>query len=215
MWGDYDSDGWPDLFVTNDAGPNFLYHNNRKGSFEEIGILSGTGLGPFGQPYGNMAADFGDFDRDGKLDIFVSRYGDQPASLYWNRGDDQFTDMADTAGLASATFAPVKWGTGFGDFDNDGWPDILIANGNFSILMDALPYDARFAEPMQLFRNQGDRTFQEIANATGLNDGPLKSRRGTAFGDVNNDGNLDVLVFNAAGPPVSYTHLTLPTILRV
>jgi hypothetical protein len=207
-WGDYDGDGWPDLFVTNDSGWNFLYHNKRNGTFEDIGVLSGTGSGPNGQRYGNMAADFGDFDRDGKLDIFVTRYGNQPASLYWNQGGDQFTDIAYKAGIATATFAPVKWGAGFGDFDNDGWPDIFMANGNFSILMDALPYDVRYAEPIQLFRNQGDRTFQEIANASGLNDGPLQSRRGTAFGDVNNDGNLDVLVFNAAGPPSLFLNET-------
>ena len=200
-WGDYDGDGWPDLYVTNDSGWNFLYHNKRNGTFEEIGVLSGSGSGADGQPYGNMAADFGDFDRDGKLDIFVTRFGNQPASLYWNQGDDQFTDIADRAGLASPTFVPVKWGTGFGDFDNDGWPDILMVNGNFSSLMDTLPYDARFAEPIQIFRNQADRTFREISKFSGLNDGPLKSRRGTAFGDVNNDGKLDVVVFNVDGPP--------------
>ncbi len=215
VWGDYDGDGWPDLFVTNDSGWNFLYHNKGNGKFEEVGVLSGTGLGPNGERYGNMAADFGDFDRDGKLDIFVSRYGDQPASLYWNRGDGQFVDVADKAGIAQATYTPVKWGTGFGDFDNDGWPDIFLANGNFSSLMDALPYDARYAEPVQLFRNRGDRTFEEIAGASGLNDGPLKSRRGTAFGDVNNDGNLDVVVFNAAGPPTLFLNETANSNHRV
>jgi hypothetical protein len=208
VWGDYDGDGWPDLFVTNDSGWNFLYHNKRNGTFEELGILSGTGLGYHGQLYGNMAADFGDFDRDGKLDIFVSRYGDQPASLYWNRGDDQFTDIADKAGIAGLTFTPIKWGTGFGDFDNDGWPDILTANGSFSSLMDTLSDGVRYTEPIQLFQNRGDCTFAEIGNAARLNDGPLKSRRGTAFGDVNNDGNLDVLIFNAAGPPSLFLNET-------
>jgi enediyne biosynthesis protein E4 len=200
-WGDYDGDGWPDLYVTNDSGWNFLYHNKRNGTFEEIGVLSGSGTGAGGQPYGNMAADFGDFDRDGKLDIFVTRFGNQPASLYWNQGEDQFTDIADRSGLGSPTFVPVKWGTGFGDFDNDGWPDILMVNGNFSSLMDSLPYDAKFAEPIQLFRNKADKTFQEVSKTSGLNDRPLQSRRGTAFGDVNNDGKVDVLVFNVDGPP--------------
>jgi len=208
VWGDYDGDGWPDLFVTNDSGWNFLYHNKGNGTFEEVGVLSGTGLGLNGERYGNMAADFGDFDRDGKLDIFVSRYGDQAASLYGNRGDGQFVDVADKAGIAKPTYTPVKWGTGFGDFDNDGWLDIFLANGNFSSLMDALPYDARYAEPIQLFRNRGDRTFEDVASAAGLNDGPLKSRRGTAFGDINNDGNLDVVVFNAAGPPTLFLNET-------
>lgn len=200
VWGDYDGDGWPDLFVTNDDGWNFLYHNNRDGTFEDLGVASGTGLGPFGQPYGNMAADFGDFDRDGKFDIFVTRFGAQPASLYWNRGDE-FSDVADKAKIGKPTFAPVKWGTGFGDFDNDGWPDILVANGNFTSLMDTLPNEARYAEPLQLFRNLGDRTFVDVADAAGLNQGSLRSRRGTAFGDLNNDGNLDFVTFNVAGPP--------------
>ncbi len=200
VWGDYDNDGWPDLYVTNDSGWNFLYHNLQNGTFEEVGIPSGTGLGPFGQFYGNMAADFGDFDHDGKLDLFVTRFGNQPASLLWNRGDF-FSDIAMPAGIATPTFAPVKWGTGFADFDNDGWLDILIANGNFSSLMDTLPGEVRYAEPLQLFRNLGNRTFAEIATEAGLNTSPLLSRRGTAFGDFNNDGNIDFVVFNAAGPP--------------
>jgi enediyne biosynthesis protein E4 len=207
VWGDYDNDGWPDLFVTNDSGWNFLYHNKQGGTFEDVSILSGTGLGPFGQSYGNMAADLADFDRDGKLDIFVTRFGNQPASLYWNRGA-QFVDVADKAKMAGPTIAPVKWGAGFGDFDNDGWPDIFMVNGNFSSLMDMLPNEVRYAEPIQLFRNLGDRTFEEIADSAGLNDGPLHSRRGTAFGDLNNDGNLDIAVFNAAGPPSLFINQT-------
>jgi enediyne biosynthesis protein E4 len=206
-WGDYDNDGWPDLFVANDAGSNFLYHNKHDGTFEEIGIVSGTGLSADGEAFGNMAADFGDFDRDGRLDIIVTRYGKQSAGLLWNRGQD-FTDVAAEAKIARPTFAPVKWGVGFGDFDNDGWPDILIAAGNFSSLIDELPNEVKYREPLQLFRNLGNRTFEEIANAAGLNDGPLQSRRGTAFGDINNDGNLDVVVFNAAGPPSLFINET-------
>ncbi len=207
VWGDYDGDGWPDLFVTNDTGWSFLYHNQHDGTFEDVGTLSGAGVGAHGEIYGNMAGDFGDFDRDGKLDLFVTRYSTQPASLYWNRGGGEFQDITQQAGIASLTIPPVKWGTGFGDFDNDGWPDIFIANGNFSSLMDALPNEP-YRQPIQLFRNKGDRTFAEIADAAGLNDGPLQSRRGTAFGDINNDGNLDVVVFNACGPPSLFINET-------
>jgi len=206
-WGDYDGDGWPDLYVTNDYGATYLYHNRQNGTFEEIGSPSGTGLGPDGQGYGNMAGAFGDFDRDGKLDLFVTRADNQPASLYWNQGD-HFIDVAREAGIASLTKPPVKWGTGFGDFDNDGWLDILVANGNFSSLLDTLPKQDRFAEPIQLFRNRGNLTFAEMADEAGLNTGRLHSRRGTAFGDINNDGNLDVVVFNAGAPPSVFLNET-------
>ena len=154
-------------------------------------MASGTAVGPDGRGYGNMAADFADFDRDGKLDLFVTRADNQAASLYWNQGD-YFIDVARKAGIANPTTAPVKWGAGFGDFDNDGWPDILVANGNFSSLLDTLPKQERFAEPIQLFHNRGNFTFEEIADEAGLNAGQLYSRRGTAFGDINNDGKLDV-----------------------
>jgi enediyne biosynthesis protein E4 len=207
-WGDYDGDGWPDLYVTNDYGPTFLYHNLHNGTFEEVGSPSGTGLGPDGQGYGNMAGDFGDFDRDGKLDLFVTRADNQPASLYWNQGDDHFMDVARKAGIGNLTMPLVKWGAGFGDFDNDGWPDLLVANGNFSSLLDVLPNEERFAERIQLFRNRGDLTFEEIADEAGLNTGRLYSRRGTAFGDINSDGNLDAVIFNADAPPSVFLNET-------
>src|SRR5690348_5814075 len=208
VWGDYDNDGWPDLFVTNDGGPNFLYHNKHDGTFEEIGLTSGTAVGSSGELFGNMAGDFSDFNRDGKLGLVVSRYSKQPVGLYRNDGYSIFSEMATEARIDSPTILPVKWGVGFGDFDNDGWPDILIANGNFSSLMDAVKDEVKYGEPILLLRNLGNGTFDEISDRTGLNDGPLKSRRGTAFGDVNNDGNLDVVIFNANGPPSLFLNET-------
>jgi hypothetical protein len=104
---------------------------------------------------------------------------------------------------------------GFGDFDNDGWPDIFLVNGNFSSLTDALPNEVPFAEPIQLFRNLGNSTFEEIADSVGLNQPPLHSRRGTAFGDINNDGNLDVVVFNVNGPPSLFINRTANSNHRV
>ena len=213
-WADYDGDGWPDLYVTNDFGRTFLYHNQHDGTFEEVGSPSGTGLGPDGQGFGNMAGDFGDFDRDGKLDLFVTRADNQPASLYKNQGD-RFLDVASKAGLAAPTLARVKWGTGFGDFDNDGWPDIVVANGNFSSLLDTLPKEIRFAQSLQIFRNQGNLTFEDIADQAGLNTGKMYSRRGTAFGDINNDGKLDMVVFNAGASPSVFLNETVNSNHRV
>jgi enediyne biosynthesis protein E4 len=200
VWGDYDNDGWPDLFVANDSSPNSLYHNLGNGTFEEVGTTTGAAFGPNGEIFGNMAGDFGDYNRDGQLDLIASRYNKQSVSLYRN---DQiaFTDVAAEAGLALDTKDPVKWGVGFGDFDNDGWPDILIANGNFTSLTDVLENEVRFREPMELFRNLQGHSFENVANPAGLNAGGPESRRGIALGDINNDGNLDFVVFNVNGPP--------------
>jgi hypothetical protein len=208
VWGDYDNDGWPDLFVANDVGPNFLYHNKHDGTFEEVGVASGTALSDDGRAMGNMAGDFGDFDRDGKLDLIVTRYGLQPLSLYHNQAPLGFTDVAWNAQLSSSGYSPVRWGVGFADFDNDGWPDIFVANGNVSQVLEALPHELPFGEPIQLFRNRGDRTFEEIGSAVGLNDGAAQSRRGAAFGDLNNDGNVDVVVYNVGAPPSLFINET-------
>ena len=206
-WGDYDNDGWPDLFVANDASPNYLFHNLGNGEFQDTGMVTGAALGPNGEIFGNMGCDFADFNRDGYLDLVVTRFSNQPVSLYKN-GPLYFTDVAEQAGIAQATAALVKWGGAFGDFDNDGWPDILIANGSFSSLVDRFPDAPRFCEPLQLFRNIGGSSFVDVANQAGLNSGPLQSRRGIAVGDMNNDGNLDFVVFNVDGPPSLFLNET-------
>jgi hypothetical protein len=211
VWGDYDHDGWPDLFVNNDMGPNFLYHNNHDGTFEEDGLISGTALSAEGRSMGNMAADFGDYDRTGALDLVVTRYGYQPMSLYKNQGATGFTDRAAVAGLTHASDQLVAWGAGFADFSNDGWPDIFVANGNVSSMVDKLPHDLKYREPIHLYRNQRNGTFAEVADSSGLNEGQMHSRRGTAFGDINNDGNVDVVVYNVDGPPSLFLNETKNT----
>lgn len=208
VWGDYDHDGWPDLFVSNDMGPNFLYHNKHNGTFEDVGLISGTALSAEGRSMGNMAADFGDYDRTGALSLVVTRYGYQPMSLYKNQGEIGFNDRAPVAGLTRTEDQLVAWGAGFADFDNDGWPGIFVADGNVSSMVDKLPHDLKYREPIHLFRNQTNGTFAEIANASGLNDGALHSRRGTAFGDIDNDGNVDVVVYNVGGPPSLFLNET-------
>jgi enediyne biosynthesis protein E4 len=207
-WGDFDGDGWPDLFVTNDAYNNFLFHNKRGGAFEDIGVYSGTAFGEMGQTFGNMACDYADLEHNGRFDLFVTRFAGQPASLYMNEGHDEFHDVADRAGIAVPTSPLVKWGASFADFDNSGWHDLFMASGNFSTLLDGVPGEPPFVEPIELFLNQTNGTFREVADAAGLNVGQLKSRRGTALGDVNNDGRLDVLVFNVGAPPSLFLNET-------
>jgi hypothetical protein len=207
-WGDFVGDGWPDLYVTNDASSNFLFHNQGVGTFEEIGLYSGTAYGEMGQTFGNMACDAADLNHNGRFDLIVTRFAGQPASLYINDGNKEFHDAADRAGIAAPTSPLVKWGTNFGDFDNSGWDDILVASGNFSTLLDGAPSEPLFVEPLQLFLNQANGTFHDVAVDAGLNAGALKSRRGTAVGDVNNDGKLDILVFNVGAPPSLFLNET-------
>src|SRR5260370_3142107 len=130
IWTDYDNDGWPDLYVANDAGPNFLYHNKHDGTFDEVGLVSGVALSEDGQELGSMGVDFGDYDHDGNFDLFVTNFTDQSDNLYRNLGPKGFTDMAWASGLGQGSYALVKWGTGFVDVDNDGWLDVLVANGH-------------------------------------------------------------------------------------
>jgi hypothetical protein len=208
VWADYDGDGWPDLLVTNDMGPNFLYHNLHTGSFEEVALWAGIAVSEEGEDLGNMAGDFADIDHSGDLSLLITRYAHQPISLYQKRDTGSFTNITGTSHLGGISDSAVRWGSGFADFDNDGWPDILVANGNFTSITDAIPGEPRYAEPLQLFHNNGDRTFTEISDLSGLNVGPLLSRRGTAFGDINNDGSMDMVVYNAGGPPSVFLNVT-------
>jgi hypothetical protein len=201
IWADYDNDGWPDLFLANDAGPNFLYHNRHDGTFDEVGMLAGVALSDDGQELGSMGVDFGDYDHDGRLDLFVTNYTDQVNNLYRNLGGGAFSEMTWPAKLGQPSFRYVKWGTGFVDFDNDGWVDVFVNNGHVYPQVDAIPGSPGYKEPMQMFRNNHDGTFEDISKASGVFEMPAESRRGAAFGDVYNDGNMDILVLNIAQRP--------------
>jgi hypothetical protein len=201
LWFDYNNDGWPDLYVANDIGPNYLYRNKHDGTFEDVSLISGTAVDGNGKPQGSMGVDAADFDHDGKLDLFVTNYAFQPDTLYWNRGATGFLDISASAGLAQPTYPYVGWGTAFFDMDNDGWPDLFVANGHVFPQIDTAPGAGTYHEPMQLFRNMKNRTFTDVTKGSGLDMLPLLSRRGAAFGDVNNDGKIDILVLNEDGPP--------------
>ena len=202
VWGDYDNDGWPDLYVANDTGPNYLYHNNHDGTFTDSGMLAGAALSSEGDAGGSMGVDFGDYDHDGRLDIFVTNFTEQEDNLYHNLGAKGFDDVSWKAGVAKPSYPYVKWGTGFFDFDNDGWIDLFVASGHVYPQMDSLP-DPRshYKEPLLLHMNNHDGTFTDSTTAAGLDVVPMQSRRGAAFGDINNDGNIGVLLMNVGEPP--------------
>jgi enediyne biosynthesis protein E4 len=201
IWADYDNDGWPDLYVANDAGPNYVYHNQRDGTLEDVGLLSGAALGGDGQEQGSMGVDFGDFDHDGRLDIFVTNFTEQSSMLYWNQGAQGFRDISWNARVAEPTYPLVGWGTAFVDMDNDGWQDLFVANGHVYPQMDLVKGGVPYRQPLVVFQNSRNRTFKDITATSGLNTLPAQSRRGAAFGDVNNDGKVDVLILNVGEPP--------------
>ena len=205
-WSDYDDDGWPDLYVANDSGPNYLYHNKHDGTFEDVSMLAGAAVSSDGLQQGSMGVDWGDYLRDGRMGIFVTNFTEQPDTLYRNMGKGQFSDVTWPAKLAQPTYTNVGWGTGFIDFLNSGLLDIFIANGHVYPQMDQIAGAARYAEPMQLFRNQGDGKFDDISIV--LATVPGASRRGAAFGDLNNDGNVDVVVLDMDGPPQLLLNVT-------
>jgi len=201
VWADYDNDGWPDLYVANDAGPNYLYHNRHDGTFEDVGLLSGAALSGDGQEEGSMGVDFGDIDRDGKLDIIVSEFTEQPDLLFWNQGAQGFTEISWSSHIAQPSYPLVGWGTKLFDMDNDGWLDLFVANGHVYPQMDLVKGGVPYRQPVLLFRNRRDRTFEDVTALSGLDKLPLESRRGAAFGDVNNDGKVDILILNVGHPP--------------
>jgi len=213
IWGDYDNDGWPDLYVANDTGPNYLYHNQHDGTFEEVGMLSGIAVSGDGLEQGSMGVDWGDYIHDGRLSMFVTNFTEQSDTLYRNLGQEGFSDVSWPAHLAKSTYPLVSWGTAFFDMDNDGWLDILLVNGHVYPQVDRVQGGGTYAQPMQLFRNQRDGTFEDISSA--LAGFPQHSRRGAAFGDINNDGRVDVVILNVGEPPTLLLNRSSLTAHRV
>ena len=199
VWGDYDNDGWPDLYVPNDSGPNYLYHNRHDGTFEDVGMLSGVALSGDGLEQGSMGVDWGDYRDEGRLSIFVTNFTEQPDTLYHNSGAQGFADVSYAAQLARPTYQWVGWGTGFVDVDNDGWLDLFIANGHVYPQMDQVKGAPPYHQPLQLFRNRRDGTFEDLSSTlAGI---PAAARRGVAFGDLTNDGKIDMVLINVGEPP--------------
>ena len=201
---DLDGDGWPDLYVANDGEPNDLWVNQRDGTFRETGLAAGSAVNASGQAEGSMGVDAADFDRDGDLDLFMTHLAAESNTLFLNEGNGLFRDHTAVAGLAAPSRAHTSFGTGFLDYDNDGWLDLFAVNGAVrkieSLARAGDPYPIH--EPNQLFRNlgDGDGHFTEVSDRAGAIFALSEVSRGALFGDVDNDGDIDVVVVNNNGP---------------
>jgi hypothetical protein len=197
--GDYNGDGWPDVYVANDATPNQLWINRRDGTFADEGLISGTALNASGNPEGSMGIASGDFDGDGDEDLFVTNIIGETFALYVNDGKGNFEDGRVRAGLAAATAASTGFGTDWFDYDNDGLLDLFIANGAVNVVEAQRGRPRPFAMKNQLFRNTGGGRFAEMTAAAGPAFARAGIGRGAAFGDLDNDGDQDVVVTSNGG----------------
>jgi len=209
-WADYNNDGWPDLFVADDSSPNLLYKNNTNGTFTDVSFTTGVSYNRSGDEQGTMGVTWGDYDGDGKLDLFVTNFDNEYNVLYRNLGTKGFLDVALETGIGTPSVPYVGWGTSFADLDNDGWPDLLVANGHVYPQIEFAKSETQmgFGQDFLLHRNLGNGTFEEISEQAGLRKLPLRSRRGAAFGDLNNDGLVDVVVTNIGEPPTVLLNTT-------
>ncbi|MGH9873444.1 MAG: CRTAC1 family protein [Pyrinomonadaceae bacterium] len=192
---DFDEDGLVDIFVANDSTPNFLYHNNGNGTFKDVGFSSGTAVNENGSEQGSMGVTLGDYDHDGKLDLFITNFDDDYNTLYHDDGKGSFTDVSYAAKVAAVSLPYVGWGTKFFDYDNDGWVDLLVVNGH------VYPQLPTYRQRNLVHHNNGDGTFNEVGAQVGTPFAEKRTGRGAAFGDIDNDGDPDVLINNLDGPP--------------
>ena len=190
---DFDNDGWPDIYVANDSTASALYQNKKNGKFEDVAIESGCALSPDGKPQAGMGIAAADYDLDGNLDIVKTNFAGDTPSLYHNLGGGNFEDATFTAGLGAHTQF-LGWGCGFFDFDNDGWPDILICNGHVYPEVEQLKTEAGYAQRKLLYRNLRNGHFADISFQVGPGISDPAACRGCAFGDFDNDGDIDVVV---------------------
>ncbi len=208
--GDYDNDGWPDIYVADDSTPSLLFMNNRDGTFRESGMLAGVAFDANGRTQGGMGADSADYDGDGLPDIIKTNFSDEMPSLYHNEGKGFFTDVTVPAGLAGETTS-VKWGTGFMDFDDDGRPDILIVGGSIYPPGTGLHHQLPKTESkVILLRNLDGKRFVNVSEQAGPALAESRCSRGVAFGDIFNTGRIDVAINNLNNYPSLLRNQTPP-----
>lgn len=197
---DFNGDGWPDIYVTNDGKENLLWINQHDGTFRNAGPLSGAALSADGNPEGSMGVDAGDFDNDGDEDLFMTHLPTEGNDLYVNDGSGLFEDRSSDLRVGPLSIGYTGFGTAWFDFDNDGWLDLLAANGSIETkkarLDDKFPYD----EPNRLLRNLGGAGFEDVSAQAGEAFRLSEVSRGAAFGDIDNDGDVDVVISNIHGP---------------
>jgi hypothetical protein len=197
---DVDEDGWQDIFVACDTTPSLLLLNNRDGTFREEGLMSGVAISPDGQQLAGMGVGVGDYDLDGRLDILKTHFQLQASGLYRNLGKGEFEDQAQAAGIA-AERNYVSWGTGIVDLDNDGFPDIFWVTGNVYAEVERINPKLPYKGPCVVYRNRGNGTFARIGDEPGSVLSARHVSRGCAFGDFDNDGDLDIVIMNQHEPP--------------
>jgi hypothetical protein len=197
---DLDNDGWPDIYVANDSTAATYYQNQKDGTFKDMAIEAGIAYSPDGKPQAGMGVAVGDFNRDGLLDIVKTNFAGDTDSLYQNLGDGTFEDHTYLSGLGINT-RYLGWGVGFVDLDNDGWLDIFISNGHVYPEVDGSALDVPYAEHKYVYRNLRNGQFEEVTKLAGYGVNDAVPARGCAFGDYDNDGDMDVVVNCVNAPP--------------
>jgi hypothetical protein len=197
---DADGDGWPDILLANDTQPNKLYLNQKNGSFKETGISAGIAFSEDGIARAGMGVDAADYDRSGKQSILISNFANQMISLYHNEGNGLFVDEAPRSEVGRKSLLSLGFGCFFFDYDNDGWLDILVANGHIENEIEHIQKRVTYAEPPHLFRNVGQGKFEEVTAKSGAAFAAPRVARGAAYGDIDNDGAVDVLFTTNGGP---------------
>jgi hypothetical protein len=202
MWTDFDDDGWADILVANDATPNYAYRNNRDGTFSERGLTLGWAVDENGVEQGSMGISIGDADRDGRLDLVVTNFSEQYNTIYRKNADGNYTDASRATRTADASMPLVGWGVKFFDYDHDGWLDLFVANGHVYPQIEGAYPGGEYRQRKLVYRNLRNGGFAEVSGELGAALRERRASRGAAFGDYDEDGDVDVLVNDLDGPPM-------------